>query len=479
MKNFLAPATNVQIYLSSSHQDVTVPAGPIAWGDMDMMDEFENAADPIVLQIATDAVRDREITIECAITADGGYTDTDYFSFTPLPTYANIAGGNVLMTVSAFGRLGSPDIDRGLGDGFVISGIGGIGSETENLLFEGAVMAAVSADSVSDVARRPGPGQNSDFRVAADGDLVISKPGILGDEELHSVFTDAGGYKSLGLGVTQRVLAFIDPPDADYILLAYSLYMMNDSQLNDLYFGLFMDWDVGDNGASASINRPLYDASADLGIVYDPNSSLYGGVSVVSEGGAGAYKSIDNTVELFDADEYSDAEKWDHLSGGVRAVDVTSPSDYSHVIGVGPLDLAPGDTVRIGFAVIGGRSYNDVRANAIAAKAKWDVLFGDSGVDLSAIDSPMMYRLGANFPNPFNPETRIEYNLAESGPVTLVVYDMLGREVVTLVDAEQSRGNHSIVWDGNSLAGQSPSGMYFYEMRAGSFRAMRKMILIR
>lgn len=120
-----------------------------------------------------------------------------------------------------------------------------------------------------------------------------------------------------------------------------------------------------------------------------------------------------------------------------------------------------------------------MRANAIAAKAKWDVLFGDSGVDLSAIDSPMMYRLGANFPNPFNPETRIEYNLAESGPVTLVVYDMLGREVVTLVDAEQSRGNHSIVWDGNSLAGQSPSGMYFYEMRAGSFRAMRKMILIR
>jgi hypothetical protein len=93
---------------------------------------------------------------------------------------------------------------------------------------------------------------------------------------------------------------------------------------------------------------------------------------------------------------------------------------------------------------------------------------------------PGRYALHQNYPNPFNPETAIRYSLAQAGPARLAVYNVLGQEVVTLVDAHQAAGAHEIVWSGVDSGGRAvSSGLYFYRLQAGEFSETRKMVLLR
>ena len=92
---------------------------------------------------------------------------------------------------------------------------------------------------------------------------------------------------------------------------------------------------------------------------------------------------------------------------------------------------------------------------------------------------PTRFELFANFPNPFNPSTTIRYGLPEASPVSLVIYNVLGRKVATLeASAEKAPGYHAVVWDGRSDAGTLvASGVYFARMRAGRFMQTRQVVL--
>jgi flagellar hook assembly protein FlgD len=93
---------------------------------------------------------------------------------------------------------------------------------------------------------------------------------------------------------------------------------------------------------------------------------------------------------------------------------------------------------------------------------------------------PDGYNLVQNYPNPFNPTTKIDYGLPEMSNVKLVIYDILGREVTTLVNWEQDAGYKSITWHGTDAFGKNVgAGMYFYQLKAGKFRQTKKMILLK
>ncbi|MFA6468897.1 MAG: T9SS type A sorting domain-containing protein [Bacteroidota bacterium] len=100
------------------------------------------------------------------------------------------------------------------------------------------------------------------------------------------------------------------------------------------------------------------------------------------------------------------------------------------------------------------------------------ILAGTKGNGLSI---PTVTSLDACYPNPFNPSTAIQYSIAQSGHVSLTVFDMLGRAVTELVNAEQSAGIRTVLFDATHL----PSGIYFYTLRTDNFSATRKMVLIK
>jgi len=89
--------------------------------------------------------------------------------------------------------------------------------------------------------------------------------------------------------------------------------------------------------------------------------------------------------------------------------------------------------------------------------------------------TPYTFAMNQNYPNPFNPSTNIEYQIADFGFVSLKVYDVLGREVTTLVNEKQNAGTHVAVFDGSRL----PSGVYFYRLIAGALTSTKKMVLMK
>lgn len=88
---------------------------------------------------------------------------------------------------------------------------------------------------------------------------------------------------------------------------------------------------------------------------------------------------------------------------------------------------------------------------------------------------PKSYGLSQNYPNPFNPVTTINYQLAKDGFVTLKIYNVLGREVVTLVKEYQSQGSYSSNFDASNL----PSGVYIYELRVNGYSSVMKMTVLK
>lgn len=93
---------------------------------------------------------------------------------------------------------------------------------------------------------------------------------------------------------------------------------------------------------------------------------------------------------------------------------------------------------------------------------------------------PSEFALAQNTPNPFNPVTTIRYALREDGPVTIRIYNVAGKVVATLVDAKETAGFRSVVWDGTDDVGRKvASGVYLYGMEAGSFSDRRVMILLK
>lgn len=93
-------------------------------------------------------------------------------------------------------------------------------------------------------------------------------------------------------------------------------------------------------------------------------------------------------------------------------------------------------------------------------------------VDVAQISS---YALDQNFPNPFNPSTSISYRIPEASDVVIKIYDVMGTEIATLVNAKQEAGAHSVVFDAAKLS----SGSYIYTIKAGNFTASKKMILMK
>jgi len=98
-----------------------------------------------------------------------------------------------------------------------------------------------------------------------------------------------------------------------------------------------------------------------------------------------------------------------------------------------------------------------------------------TSIDEQSNSIPEKFQLFQNYPNPFNPTTKIFYSLSKSGNITLKVYDMLGREVQTLVKEFKSSGSYAIDFN----AGKLSSGIYFYRLQSDNFMATKKMLLLR
>ena len=120
---------------------------------------------------------------------------------------------------------------------------------------------------------------------------------------------------------------------------------------------------------------------------------------------------------------------------------------------------------------------NDVKSNKVYYRLKQ--IDNDGTYKYSNIVEvgivPSSFTLSQNYPNPFNPSTKIKYSIPQSSKVVVKVFDMLGKEVATLVNEEKEAGTYEITWNAQNL----PSGVYSYGIKAGSYTAIKKMVLLK
>ncbi len=151
------------------------------------------------------------------------------------------------------------------------------------------------------------------------------------------------------------------------------------------------------------------------------------------------------------------------------------------IFSVNPNPSADSTTIEFGDQPV---AKEIVDANANTLQASWipaRVTIGMiSSVKNSTDEVPTSFELGANHPNPFNPSTTITYALPHAVEVKLMIFDMLGRRVRTLVDQRQPAGRYAVTWDGRNEQGENvASGTFIYQLRAGSFVQNRKMAFVR
>jgi len=147
-----------------------------------------------------------------------------------------------------------------------------------------------------------------------------------------------------------------------------------------------------------------------------------------------------------------------------------------------PKFLNPSDSITIYYALAFGYTEADMLVNIDSAALKYNNITSVEAGEFIIAKDFILYQ---NYPNPFNPTTKIKYIIPETGSlllrgarggsVTLKIYDILGDEIATLVNEEQSPGEYEVEFDGRNLAG----GVYFYSLRVEGFSETKKMLIIK
>ncbi|MFQ5708834.1 MAG: S8 family serine peptidase [bacterium] len=477
--NYLAAASNVNLTLSTNDNFVSLNNANLTISSIGTLEE-KTFGSAFSFDVANTAPSGHPLAFVLNMTTTD-YQDSDRFSLTVLPTFATESANQITVTVTNIGRLGFGDADN------QNNGIGFSFKDGPNLLFEGALIAGTGATQISDAARGILSGQtllfDQDFTIAEGGDLQLTSPGVLSDEESFGIFEDTGASNPMNIRVTQETFAMHDPPNDDFVLFKYTVENLNATALENFHFGYFFDWDI--DGGNFATNSAGYDPVRRLGYAYDTGSGpdTYVGMSLLTLSDVN-YRAIFNDPDdvrnpswgIYDG--YTDLEKWVSISSGTDTASA-GPADISHVIAAGPLTIEPNSTIQIGFALLAGIDLNDLQQNADAAKKLWDALFV-TGIDDEVPGIPQTFALEQNYPNPFNPSTTIRYQLPKSATVELTIYNVLGQPVNTLVRAHQPAGTYAVAWDGKNFAGQQvASGIYVYRLHAGNFVQTRKMLFLR
>jgi subtilisin family serine protease len=470
LTNFLEPVSNLTVSLTenSSFIDVSSPAlnvGAIG------RDNTVTVAGTLNFRIAAGVPASHFVTFYVNFSA-AGYNDWQGFTAVIRPLFGDLAVGNVATTLTSFGALGFYDYAQSSGGGQIGRGFQ-FPAGSASALYHAGLMLATAANRVSDVAYGNGAYNRYDFVTPAGGELN-TKPGAKATVEATSRFNDSAADLPLGVTVDQKAYAWAAEPWNDFVILEYTIRNTGTQAVNNLFAGFYLDWDVGD----AQNNQAGWDNTNQVGYEWGPGSAYYG-VAAVFPANARNYRAIKNPDFVWD-NKLTEALKYQFLTENFPVVNSDAPNDWSQLLSYGPFNIAAGQSATVAFAVLGGTDLNDLRANAQAARGAYLT----TGVDDAPVAPvPLQFELAQNVPNPFAkraaPTTEIRYNLADGGPVSLRIFNLLGQEVAVLVQGLQNPGNYAIKWNGRDRRGLAvPAGVYFYQLRAPNFTATRKLIVV-
>ncbi len=561
VKNYLNPASNVQITLESRSDYVTVNQNSFTVSSLGTLQETNNLASPFTFTIAGDIPVNQDVELLVKFNYGNGFNDFQLIRTKFNTTFLTQNGNDISLTIASEGNLGFNDFGSNPTEGDGLSFLNG-----PNLLYEGALIYASSRTMVMDAAHVNNTEQSQDFDSVIP--FSLSTPGTIADQQGFTLFNDNGAQpNNIGIETELHTYSFSEDKYSDFIILRYMFHNTTDTLINNFHAGVFFDLDFND----FNNDHTLWDDVGKFGYAFDedPNESSriddMIGVALISDTKY-EYRAFTNN-ELTDPSSpygnngFTEQEKW-YAVASALSIREKGPDDIAFAVSGGPYQIQPAETLSVAFSVVGGYSVEQLKNNVdysreaykerilnpviytpavlnsfeynssadtinfiwsvseqkltnayhiyhndsliTSVKAKDDqqdsIVYNFSYTGLNtgenifdlyqvfnnfnevkigsiSISKEVVYdyKLSQNFPNPFNPTSKIKYQIARSGKVELKVYDTLGREVRTLVNEIKQPGSYEVEFNAGSLS----SGVYLYKLTSGSFVETKKMMLIK
>ena len=361
-------------------------------------------------------------------------------------------------------------------------------------LFEGSFLIADTATRVSNSVRLSDGTWNPGFKQLTD--ITTSK--VLATSRTLTTYDDSNMPHPMGVKVIQQTIA---DTNGAYMMIRLGVVNTTTSAITKVLVGSFFDFDMTATGADrggflkdttntiAGVNGG---AAFKTHILYEqpPTGGAFIGMVPLSQTVFTAARIAISNAEIYPSGKpFSDAMKYEYLSQ-FRATktyaDSGANTDLGMISSVGPFTLgaSSADTTNAAFAIVTGTTLTELITNARLAQKDYFALgYGvryATGVAKEDATTPTQFALSQNYPNPFNPSTTIRFTLPQQTQTSLVIYDMLGREVRSLVNNSMNAGAYTVVWDGrNNFGVQAATGVYVYRIQAGSFVDVKKMMLLK
>ena len=388
------------------------------------------------------------------------------------PDFADHDVGDCILTVTDRGILGFLDPMQTAGSGFVYPRDG------ENRLFLGSLWIGQSPTYIANRDYAADPAQEWTVSAVPDGHIGIEPGGGDSDQDIHAGYTDSAAVAPRGLYVHQQSWAYSDEERHDFVIINYEVTNRSAAPLANLYVGTFLDIDI----RSYEHNTGAVDRQRNLVYMTDP-SGVYVGLRLLWNADAPPAANltlIHNSTFVWPNQYVLDPDKYGFLTAaGPQYVltGATSDDDYSTLASVGPITLEPGETRLIAFAIVGGGNLEVLQAHADAAQ---ETFCPTQATNDRAEPTPRVTQLLPAYPNPFQRETCIRFDLAAPGEARVNLYDPTGRLVRTLARGWHPAAQHRLSWDGRDETGQVvAAGVYFLRLDTPGVVETRRVTLLR
>ncbi|WP_017258595.1 S8/S53 family peptidase [Pedobacter arcticus] len=454
LKNILLATNNLEVSLSTDNPNIKIVTGLKNVGAFNALET--KSVGPFKVVVNANTPENTNILFKLNYSNPlSNYNAKEFFTSTVNLDYQNITVNQLYTTISSNGRIGYSGANAHDGLGVLYKDF--------SMLYEGALMIGVSPTQVSNNARSANGETDEDFfkvkGVARVQDAMVAYEGI-------STFNDSKSVSPIGLLVNHKQIAYKNAPDDKFVVVEYEVTNTTNLPLNNVYIGLFADWDIDES----SKNFLAYDEEKRLSYAYASTPlTPYAGIQVLSTNVKPLFYPLSYQLgsdPLYDGN-FSTTEKYHTLSSGIKATNLGTGDglDIMCVIGAGPYIIAPGKSVKIAFAVIVGDDLADIQKSAMAASEKYTK-------SLKVVESE--FKMSQNYPNPAKKLSSVDLNIPDNGFTSLEVFDYLGRKVKDVLAKDLKQGVYTTSIDLSGLK----TGVYFYRCTFKGQQKVHKMIVV-
>lgn len=460
LKNFLTPVNGLSVNVTSSSPFVQVVNPTINAGNFNSL-ETKTGLTPIKVKVLATTPENHKVIFTLNYSGNAGtYADVESFETIVALDYLNVTVNQVSTTFTSNGRVGYSKANATAGLGFIY--------KDENMLYEAALLIAKSETQVMNNARTDSY-YSEDFKKQQTAAIVANTTAPF---EGTSIFTDAGAANPIGLKVLSRAWAFNTITDNKYVLVEYEIVNTSNADLENIYTGLFTDWDLDESSANAT----EYDVPNKTAYVYAKKNASYpyAGIRLLSLSAAPAYYPLSYQLpnSFLSDNVFNTSEKYKTLTSGIQAAglghNTANGYDVMFTVGSGPYKIPKNQSIRLAYAFLAGDNKSELTTVGDAAQVKYTEV---SKKPISVV--PTEYALGQNYPNEGKAFTYIPVDLPEKTKVDLTIYDVMGRKIRKVTEGTVEAGSYQFYVDLSTFA----SGVYTYKLNTPNYKQAKKMIV--